>query len=266
MPRTFIVFHREPTGEVPVLDWLRKLRKMNRREYETCVAAVERLAAFGHELRRPVADLLRDGIYELRIRKGHVNYRILYFFHGRDLAILGHATPKRMSYRKSKSKGAFAANAPSNQTRKDTRIRSRIEVHHGKNQRRAEDYGENDWREFDRSTGYCERPNQFGSGADDLRRSNESRDVATRTCGTGWVEAVRDCPPGGRRLPGTLPFHAATDRKCARPTPGATLRKREPTRSAACERSVCVEPTAAESLSGPEPRTGPSRSPDVKHP
>jgi phage-related protein len=58
------------------------------------VASVERLAAFGHELRRPVADLLRDGIYELRIRKGHVNYRILYFFHGRDLAILGHAITK----------------------------------------------------------------------------------------------------------------------------------------------------------------------------
>jgi phage-related protein len=37
---------------------------------------------------------LRDGIYELRIRKGHVNYRILYFFHGRTLAILGHALTK----------------------------------------------------------------------------------------------------------------------------------------------------------------------------
>jgi hypothetical protein len=94
MPRTLIVFYREPTGEVPVLDWLGKLRKTNRRAYETCVASVERLAAFGHELRRPVADLLRDGIYELRIRKGHVNYRILYFFHGRDLAILGHAITK----------------------------------------------------------------------------------------------------------------------------------------------------------------------------
>jgi phage-related protein len=58
------------------------------------VASVERLAAFGHELRRPVADLLRDGIHKLRIRKGHVNYRILYFFHGRDLAILGHAITK----------------------------------------------------------------------------------------------------------------------------------------------------------------------------
>ena len=59
-----------------------------------CVAAIERLAALGRELRRPVADFLRDGIHELRIRRGRVHYRILYFFHGRDLAILGHAITK----------------------------------------------------------------------------------------------------------------------------------------------------------------------------
>ena len=94
MSRTTVVFYREPDGEAPVLEWLRKLRKTNRRAYETCVAAVERLTAFGHELRRPLADLLRDGIYEPRIRRGRVNYRILYFFHGRDLAILGHAIIK----------------------------------------------------------------------------------------------------------------------------------------------------------------------------
>jgi phage-related protein len=94
MPRATVVFYREPTGEVPVLEWLGKLRGTNLRAYATCVAAVERLAVFGHELRRPLSDFLRDGIHELRIRKGRVNYRILYFFHGRDLAILGHAITK----------------------------------------------------------------------------------------------------------------------------------------------------------------------------
>ena len=94
MPRTSVVFYREPTGEVPVLEWLARLRKTNQRAYESCVAAVERLAASGHELRRPLADLLRDGIYELRVRKGRVHYRLLYFFHERDLAILGHAITK----------------------------------------------------------------------------------------------------------------------------------------------------------------------------
>lgn len=48
----------------------------------------------GHELRRPEADLLRDGIYELRARLGTVNYRILYFFHGRDITVLAHAIIK----------------------------------------------------------------------------------------------------------------------------------------------------------------------------
>jgi phage-related protein len=48
----------------------------------------------GHELRRPEADFLRDGIYELQAKKGRVNYRILYFFHGPQVAILGHALTK----------------------------------------------------------------------------------------------------------------------------------------------------------------------------
>ena len=55
---------------------------------------IGRLAEFGHELRRPLADILGDGIHELRIRKGRVNCRILYFFHGRNIAILGHALTK----------------------------------------------------------------------------------------------------------------------------------------------------------------------------
>jgi phage-related protein len=65
-----------------------------RRAWPLAFFESERLAQFGHELRRPLADFLRDGVYELRIRKGRVNYRILYFFHGRNLAILGHALTK----------------------------------------------------------------------------------------------------------------------------------------------------------------------------
>lgn len=94
MPQTEVVFYQEADGEVPVLNWLKDLRQSDRRAYESCVAAIERLAEFGHELLRPTADFLRDGIHELRIRKGRVNYRILYFFHGRNLAILNHALTK----------------------------------------------------------------------------------------------------------------------------------------------------------------------------
>jgi hypothetical protein len=52
------------------------------------VGARELLEDFGHELRRPHADFLCDGIYELRFRLGRVNHRILYFFHGRTAAVL----------------------------------------------------------------------------------------------------------------------------------------------------------------------------------
>jgi len=94
MPRTDVVFYQETEGDVPVLDWLKKLRRSDQQAYAKCIAAIERLAEFGHELRRPLADFLKDGIHELRVRKGRVNYRILYFFHGRDLAVLAHAITK----------------------------------------------------------------------------------------------------------------------------------------------------------------------------
>ena len=49
----------------------------------------------GHELRRPEADYLRDGIYELRVGLQGINYRILYFFHGPVAAVLSHGLIKR---------------------------------------------------------------------------------------------------------------------------------------------------------------------------
>jgi putative component of toxin-antitoxin plasmid stabilization module len=48
----------------------------------------------GHELRRPEADFLRDGIYELRVGFGGVNYRMLYFFHGQTAAVVSHGCTK----------------------------------------------------------------------------------------------------------------------------------------------------------------------------
>jgi putative component of toxin-antitoxin plasmid stabilization module len=45
-------------------------------------------------LRRPEADFLRDGIYELRISFRGVQHRILYFFHGAVAAIVSHGLVK----------------------------------------------------------------------------------------------------------------------------------------------------------------------------
>ena len=94
MPRTQLVFFKDDDGTVPVQDWLVELRQRRRRAFAKCVVRIRRLAEMGHELRRPEADLLRDGIYELRARDGRVNYRILYFFHGQNIAILAHALTK----------------------------------------------------------------------------------------------------------------------------------------------------------------------------
>jgi putative component of toxin-antitoxin plasmid stabilization module len=88
MPATTIHFYRELDGRSPVLEWLTELRRGDRKAYAKCVALVKRLAEFGHELRRPHADHLRDGVYELRAKLGHVNYRLLYFFAGRDIAVV----------------------------------------------------------------------------------------------------------------------------------------------------------------------------------
>jgi len=94
MPRTVVVFFQDEAGNVPVVEWLRALRRTDRKAYAKCVVRIRRLVERGHELRRPEADFLRDGIYELRARKGRMNYRILYFFYVLQVAILGHALTK----------------------------------------------------------------------------------------------------------------------------------------------------------------------------
>lgn len=94
MPKTQVVFFCENGGKAPVVDWLADLKKTNAKAWANCRAKIEMLSQMGHELRRPAADFLRDGIYELRAKQGHVQYRILYFFHGRNVAILSHGITK----------------------------------------------------------------------------------------------------------------------------------------------------------------------------
>lgn len=94
MPKTQVIFYQEQDGEAPVLEWLKELKERNEKAWANCRVRIEQLAESGHELRRPAADFLRDGIYELRAKQGHVQYRILYFFHGRNVAILGHSLTK----------------------------------------------------------------------------------------------------------------------------------------------------------------------------
>ena len=94
MPETRVHFYCEEGGTAPVMEWLVELSKKNRKAAEKCLVRIETLRQMGYELRRPIADILRDGIHELRVRDGTVQYRILYFYHGKNVAILAHALTK----------------------------------------------------------------------------------------------------------------------------------------------------------------------------
>lgn len=90
MPPIEVVFYAED-GKAPVREWLRTLPV---KAQIKCLAYLSQLENRGHELRRPVADLLRDGIYELRPTYAGVHYRILYFFAGKDAVVISHGLIK----------------------------------------------------------------------------------------------------------------------------------------------------------------------------
>ena len=94
MPETRIVFFQDENKKVPVLNWLNTLRQQDRKGYANCIARIEQLAEAGYELRRPAADFLRNGVYELRAKHVRVQDRILYFFHGQNVVVLAHAIVK----------------------------------------------------------------------------------------------------------------------------------------------------------------------------
>jgi phage-related protein len=91
MPQTQVVFFQNEDGSVPILEWFELLPE---KVLDKCRVKLERLRDLGHEMRRPEADYLRDGIYELRVRVGSVNYRMLYFFHDAVAAVVSHGLTK----------------------------------------------------------------------------------------------------------------------------------------------------------------------------
>lgn len=91
MPYTELYFFKDPDDSVPFRDWLDRLE---RKAATKCIQRLELLTELGHKLRRPIADFLRDGIYELRFRYQNVNYRVLYFFSGRNVVVVSHGITK----------------------------------------------------------------------------------------------------------------------------------------------------------------------------
>ena len=91
MPLTEVIFYCNADGTAPVKEWLEG--QSNKKVKGKCISYINRLEAFGYELRRPTVDLLRDDIYELRPTYMNVHYRILYFF-SQGKAVLAHGCSK----------------------------------------------------------------------------------------------------------------------------------------------------------------------------
>ena len=86
-----VVYYETWLGKCPVETFLDGL---DRRARVKVLAAIDLLEEEGPALRRPYADYLRDGVYELRVRMGRVRYRVFYFFClGTDI-VLSHGIVK----------------------------------------------------------------------------------------------------------------------------------------------------------------------------
>ena len=88
MPATEVRLFKDASGNEPVREWLDNLNNREPKAYAKCLDRVLQLAERGHDLRRPVCDFLRNGIYELRLKVEKVHYRILYFFFDQHCAAL----------------------------------------------------------------------------------------------------------------------------------------------------------------------------------
>lgn len=94
MPATQVRVFRDHAGTIPLKEWLDDLEQTEPKGHAKCLARVLELAERGNEMRRPHADYLRDGIYELRAPLKKVQYRILYFFFRRHAVVLSHGLTK----------------------------------------------------------------------------------------------------------------------------------------------------------------------------
>lgn len=114
MPAVEVILYQDAQGRTPLLiEWLDVLSEKARLK---CLVRLKRLEDLGHELRRPEADFLRDGIYELRASYQGVHYRMLYFFHGRKAVVVTHGVvkerelPAREIEKAIRAKSAFELN------------------------------------------------------------------------------------------------------------------------------------------------------------
>lgn len=89
-----LVYYQSAEGQCDILEFLESRKGQ---EQQKIYAWFSLLEEKGPQLPRPYADLLRDGIHELRIKLTGNQVRVLYFFCFRDYVVLTHAFTKNTS-------------------------------------------------------------------------------------------------------------------------------------------------------------------------
>lgn len=84
-------YYEKENGEIPAYDYI---RNRNTEDRAKIAAWIEKLEEVGPVLPRPYADLLEDGIHELRLKLSGDQVRILYYFCFKDFIIFTNAFTK----------------------------------------------------------------------------------------------------------------------------------------------------------------------------
>lgn len=85
------IYYQDSRGKKHVKEFINNLDKKTKGKV---LARIEYLEKYWHELRRPVVDLLENGLYELRVQFETNRVRIIYAYMFKNYIVLLHAIMK----------------------------------------------------------------------------------------------------------------------------------------------------------------------------
>ncbi len=86
-----VIYYESSEGNCPVIEFIDSLSKRNQAKIFSFLSLLEKK---GPILPRPYADLLENGIHELRIKLSGIQVRVLYFFCYQEYIVLTHPFTK----------------------------------------------------------------------------------------------------------------------------------------------------------------------------
>jgi len=90
--RKKVIYYENIRGKKPVKEFINEFDDKTKAKI---LARIEVLERYWHELRRPIADKIENGLYELRIEFAWNNLRIIYAYMFRDYIVLLHGFRKK---------------------------------------------------------------------------------------------------------------------------------------------------------------------------